>query len=148
MKILVCSIAFAIIGFNLMAQTTETNSPAAAKLTSAVFDWEKMQPTTMANGVRRAVFDGSTATVDKLHCHISTLNPGEVSGAPRLHEQEEVIVVKEGEIEATFDGKSQTVGPGSVIFFASGATTALRNPGKVPATYTVIYYYTPLTPKN
>jgi threonyl-tRNA synthetase len=33
-------------------------------------------------------------------------------------------------------------------FFASGATTQLRNPGKVPATYTVIYYYTPLTPKK
>jgi hypothetical protein len=35
-----------------------------------------------------------------------------------------------------------------VIFFASHATTRLRNPGKVPATYTVIYYYTPQTPKK
>jgi uncharacterized cupin superfamily protein len=62
--------------------------------------------------------------------------------------QEEVVIVKEGTIEATFNGQSQTVGPGSIIFFASGATTCLRNPGKVPATYTVIYYYTPLTPKK
>ena len=148
MKKLFCSIIFAILGFNLTAQTVETNPPAATKLTSAVFDWEKMQPTTVSNGVRRTVFNGPTATLDEINCHITTLNPGQVSGAPRLHVQEEVVVVKEGIVEATFDGKSQTVRPGSVIFFASGATTQLRNPGKVPATYTVIYYYTPLTPKK
>ena len=118
------------------------------KLASAVYDWEKLQPTPVSNGVRRAVFEGPTATLDKLHCHITTLNPGQVSGEPRLHLQEEVIIVKEGTIEATFDGHIQTAGPGAVIFFASHATTRLRNPGKVPATYTVVYYYTPLTPKN
>ena len=75
-------------------------------------------------------------------------NPGQQSGEPRLHVQEEVVVVKEGTVEATYDGHSETVGPGSVIFFASGATTRLRNTGKVPCTYTVIYYYTPLTPKK
>jgi mannose-6-phosphate isomerase-like protein (cupin superfamily) len=148
MKKLFCSTILAILCFNLMAQTTETNSPASTKLTSAVFDWEKMQPVPVTNGVRRTVFDGPTATLDKLHCHITTLNPGQTSGAPRLHLQEEVIVVKEGTIEATFDGQIQTAGPGSVIFFASHATTRLRNPGKVPATYTVINYYTPLTPKK
>jgi mannose-6-phosphate isomerase-like protein (cupin superfamily) len=148
MKKLFCSIIFATLCSNLMAQTMGTNSSAPAKLTSVVFDWEKMQPMTVSNGVRRIVFDGPTMTLDKINCHITTLNPGQVSGAPRLHVQEEVTIVKEGTIEATFDGKSQTVGPGSVIFFASGATTQLRNPGKVPATYTVIYYYTPLTPKK
>ena len=148
MKILVCSIAFAIIGFNLMAQT---NSPAPAspdKLTSAVYNWEKMKPTVVTNGVRRALFDGPTATVDKLHCHITTLKPGEVSSAPHLHLQEEIIIVKEGTVEAVFDGKTETAGAGSVIFFNSHAVTQLRNPGKVPATYTVVYYLTPLTPKE
>jgi mannose-6-phosphate isomerase-like protein (cupin superfamily) len=148
MKKLFCSTICAIFCFNLMAQTTETNPPATTKLTSAVFDWEKMQPVMVTNGVRRTVFDGPTTTLDKLHCHITTLNPGQTSGDPRLHLQEEVIVVKEGTIEATFDGQVQTAGPGSVIFFAAHATTRLRNPGKVPATYTVINYFTPLTPKQ
>ena len=149
MKKLFCSIIFATLGFTLMAQTSETKPAATpAKLPSAVFVWEKMQPVPATNGVRRTLFDGPTATLDKINCHITTLNPGQTSGPPRLHLQEEVIVVKEGTIEATFDVQSQTVGPGSVIFFASHATTCLRNPGKVPATYTVIYYYTPLTPKS
>jgi XRE family transcriptional regulator, regulator of sulfur utilization len=150
-KMTFCSVALITLCTALSAQTL-TNPPAAStnqpKLKSAIYDWEKMQPTIVSNGVRRLLFDGPTATLDKINCHITTLNPGQQSGEPRLHVQEEVVVVKEGTIEATYDGHSETVGPGSVIFFASGATTRLRNPGKVPATYTVIYYYTPLTPKK
>jgi uncharacterized cupin superfamily protein len=146
-----CSVAAAALCSTISAQTREvapTMSSNTTKLVSAVYDWEKMQPMVVSNGVRRTLFEGPTATLDKINCHITTLNPGEQSGEPRLHMQEEVIIVKEGTIEATYDGHSETVGPGSVIFFASHATTRLRNPGKVPATYTVIYYYTPLTPKK
>jgi uncharacterized cupin superfamily protein len=150
-KMIFCSVALFTICTVLSAQTP-TNAPAAPadqpKLKSAIYDWEKMQPTTVSNGVRRLVFDGPTTTLDKINCHITTLNPGQQSGEPRLHVQEEVVIVKEGSVEATYDGHSETVGPGSVIFFASGATTRLRNLGKVPCTYTVIYYYTPLTPKK
>ena len=67
---------------------------------------------------------------------------------PRRHLQEEVIIVKEGLVEANWDGQAKTGGPGSVIFFAAGATTFLRNAGPTPCTYIVIYYYTPLTPKS
>lgn len=127
-----------------------TSMPAAdsTKLASTIYDWEKMQATPTASGVRRNVFDGPTDTVDKLHCHITTLNVGQNSGEPRRHLQEEVIIVKEGKLEATVDGRSQVAGPGSVIHFASNAVTRLRNAGDSPATYIVVYFYTPLTPKN
>lgn len=135
--------------------TTKASPPAAspvatpvAELLSDLYDWEQLTVTSNAKGVRRAVFDGPTATVDKIHCHITTLNPGEKSGEPSKHLQEEVIIVKEGSVEANWDGKSKIGGPGSVIFFASGATTFLRNAGTTPCTYIVIYYYTPLTPKS
>ena len=148
MKMFLCSIVFAVLGLTLPAQVAETKPSAPAKMSSTIFDWEKMQPVPTTNGVRRTLFDAPTATLDKLNCHITTLNPGQASSAaPRHHLQEEIVIVKEGTIEATYDGHFQIVGPGSVIFFASGANTRLRNPGKVPATYTVIYYYTPLTPK-
>ena len=149
MKKLFCSLIFATLGFNLMAQTTNSPAPAAvAKMPSTIFDWEKMTVTPLTNGVRRAVFDAPTASVDNLHCHITTLNPGQNSGEPRRHLHEEVIIIKEGSIEATVDGRTQTVGPGSVIFFAVNAVTRLRNAGDTPATYTVVYYFTPLTPKS
>src|SRR3954466_8528176 len=120
----------------------------AEKLSSAVYDWEKMTVTPTPKGSRRDVFDGPTTSLDKVHCHITTLNPGENSGEPRLHLQEEIIIVKEGLVEMHIDGKNQTAGPGSVFYLAARATTRLRNAGTTPATYIVIYYSTPLTPKS
>jgi mannose-6-phosphate isomerase-like protein (cupin superfamily) len=154
MKSILVSVALLALGMLVGSRLAQNAAPATGaappeKLVSGVFDWDKLAVTPNARGVRRAVFDGSTATLDKLHCHITTLNPGEKSAdLPSLHRQEELMVVKEGLVEALWDGKSQTAGPGSVIFFASGATTQLRNAGKTPCTYIVVYYYTPLTPKN
>lgn len=154
MKTLLLSVALVMFGVlvgSLLAQNAAPSTQTAppAKLVSGVYDWDKLTVTTIPNGVRRMVFDGSTTTLDKLHCHITTLNPGEKSGAqPTHHLQEEIMIVKEGQVEANWDGHAQTAGPGSVIFFASGATTMLRNAGSTPCTYVVLYYYTPLTPKS
>jgi mannose-6-phosphate isomerase-like protein (cupin superfamily) len=149
MKLPLLLSAFATLSLMPSDQTPST-APAKPpdKLASAVFDWEKMAVIPTPKGVRRDVFDGPTATLDKAHCHITTLNPGENSGEPRRHLQEEVIIVKEGLVEATFDGRTQTAGPGSVFFFAADAVTRLRNAGTTPATYIVVNYYTPLTPKS
>jgi len=141
------ALSAAVIGA-LYAQAPTAPKTPAAKLVSAVYEWDQLQPSPLPTGVRRAVFDGPTTTLDRVHCHISTLNPGERSGQPLKHLQEEIVIVKEGTLEANYDGTAKTAGPGSVIFLASGATTFLRNPGKVPVTYTVINYFTPLTPKN
>lgn len=130
------------------AIAVDAPKPSPDRLTSNVFDWTKMEVTPTPKGSRRMVFDGPTATVDKLHCHISTLNPGEKSGEPTKHLQEEVIIVKEGTVEANWDGQKKVGGPGSVILFTAGANTFLRNAGSTPCTYLVIYYYTPLTPKS
>jgi quercetin dioxygenase-like cupin family protein len=48
----------------------------------------------------------------------------------------------------SLDGATQTAGPGSILFFAAGAVTGLRNTGTTPATYYVVYYKTPKTPKS
>jgi uncharacterized cupin superfamily protein len=131
----------------ISAQNSTPTTPST-KLVSNVFEWEKMSVTPTPKGSRRDVFDGPTATVDRMHCHITTLNPGEKSSEASKHLQEEVIIVKDGMVEAHWDGQSKISGPGSVIFFAAGATTFLRNAGTTPCTYVVIYYYTPLTPKK
>lgn len=154
MKTLVRLVMFTLLGSALAAQTPPSaaakSGPASApaKLVSGVYDWKQLEVTPTATGERRALFDGATATLDQIHCHITTLKPGATSGEPRRHLQEEVIIVKEGQVEATFDGKTQTAGPGSVFFFATNAVTRLRNAGDAPATYIVLYYRTPLTPRE
>jgi quercetin dioxygenase-like cupin family protein len=141
-------VAIAVIAvLALMTPFANADTQPVGNLASAAYEWEALPVVKTPKGVRRDVFDGPTATLDKAHCHITTLNPGENSGEPRLHLQEEIIIVKEGTVEATFDGKTQTVGPGSIFFFASNAVTRLRNAGDTPATYIVVYYHTPLTPK-
>ena len=140
--------AFGALCAAFAMSAADSAKASATKLTSKVYDWQQLVPTPTANGVRRDVFDDPTTTLDKMHCHITTLNPGKDSGEPRKHLQEEVLIVKEGLVEAHIDGKTQTAGPGSVFFFAANAVTRLRNAGDTPCTYIVIYYYTPLTPKS
>jgi XRE family transcriptional regulator, regulator of sulfur utilization len=125
------------------------NPPAGATtpLVSKVFDWGSLTAVPIPNGERRMVLDGPTGTVDLLHVHVTTLAPGRISGAPVRHLQEEVLIVKDGAVEVSLDGTTQTVGPGAILFFAAGAVTGLRNVGATPATYYVIYYKTPRTPK-
>jgi len=132
------------------AEATAPASPvpsgATAPLKSKVFDWASLPAVAIPNGERRQVLDGPTETVDLLHVHVTTLAPGKISGAPVRHLQEEVLIVKEGEVDVSLDGTTQKAGPGAILFFAAGAVTGLRNTGTVPATYYVIYYKTPRTP--
>jgi quercetin dioxygenase-like cupin family protein len=126
-------------------------SPAGAppsRLASDVFHVDQLPVTQTPVGFRRQAFEGPTATVDQTHCHITTLNAGASSGAPRKHVQEEIIIIKEGSVEANWDGQSKVAKAGDVIFFAANAVTHLRNVGTTPATYYVIYYRTPLTAKE
>jgi len=116
---------------------------------SSVFDWTTIEAKTTKVGARRDFFDAPTATLDQLECHVTTINPGEAPHAPHQHPEEELIVVKEGTIEAMQNGVTKRVGPGSVIFQASNELHGLRNVGKTPATYHVIKFYPPgLKPKS
>jgi heat shock protein HslJ/mannose-6-phosphate isomerase-like protein (cupin superfamily) len=122
--------------------------PSGTPLASAVFDWPSLTPVKIPNGERRQVLDGATATVDLLHVHVTSLGMGHISGEPVRHPRDEVLIVKDGLVEVSLDGRTQNAGPGAVLFFASGAVTRLKNIGEGPATYYVIYYETPRTPKS
>jgi quercetin dioxygenase-like cupin family protein len=115
---------------------------------STVIDWGKLLFTPTKTGARVAVFDAPTPTLDKFHCHISTLNPGENTGAPHRHPQEELVIIKEGTLEINIDGKLQTATTGSMIFYAANELENMRNVGERPATYYVLQFFTALTPKS
>ena len=132
----------------LLTLATTMQTPTTEPLTSRVIDWNAMTPTPTRTGQRRNVFDAPTGTLDKLHGHITTLNPGENTGPLHRHPQEELVIIKEGTIEVNIDGRSQVVGPGSIVYFSVNENENMTNVGSTPAVYTVIQWFTPKTPKE
>jgi quercetin dioxygenase-like cupin family protein len=129
-----------LVGVTL-AQSKKTLMP------SSVFDWNTVEAKPNKTGARRDFFDSPTTTLDRFECHVTTINPGEAPHAPHQHPEEELIIVKEGTIEAMQNGVITRAGPGSLIFEASNDLHGLRNVGTTPATYHVIKWVTPATPK-
>jgi quercetin dioxygenase-like cupin family protein len=115
---------------------------------SSVFDWTAISVTPTKVGARRAFFQTPTATLPELECHVTTINPGEAPHAPHQHAHEELIIVKEGTVEVTTSGQTKMIGPGSVAFQASNQMHGLKNVGKEPATYFVMTWKSPGTPRS
>jgi uncharacterized cupin superfamily protein len=116
-------------------------------MASHIYHWAQIDLKPSKTGARSTIFDSPTPTLDKFHCHISTLNPGENTGAPHRHPQEEMVVVKSGALEVNIDGHIDTAETGSMVFFAANELENMRNAGSAPATYYVFQFFTPATPK-
>jgi quercetin dioxygenase-like cupin family protein len=110
---------------------------------SRVFDWNSLTPTPNKTGAVRRVVQEPTATLDELEIHVTTLNPGQISHPPHKHPNEELVILDSGKLEATSNGKTRVLGPGSIIFNASNQLHGVRNVGDVPATYHVINWTSP-----
>jgi quercetin dioxygenase-like cupin family protein len=105
---------------------------------SALFTWESVPEKPTAQGGRRTVFAAPTATLDELEYHTTTLKPGASPHAPHTHQNEELIIVKAGAVEAYVNGEWKPAPIGSLIFFASNVPHTVRNTGNEPATYHVV----------
>jgi quercetin dioxygenase-like cupin family protein len=57
---------------------------------------------------------------------------------PHTHPNEELVIIREGQVETLSGGVWKKVGPGGVIFNASNSPHALRNIGTTNAVYHVI----------
>src|SRR5262245_3265907 len=66
---------------------------------SSVFSCDRLKVAQPKTGERRDIFDSATATLDRLECHATTINPGESPHAAHRHPEEELLIVKEGVLE-------------------------------------------------
>lgn len=111
-----------------------------AKLGSTVFTWESREVRPTEVGQYRGVARNPTATLMEFECHITTLNKGNASHAPHIHPQEELIILRTGELDVHLNGAETRVGPGSLFFFASYDWHAVKTVGDTPATYFVFNF--------
>lgn len=119
-------------------QTPAAQSAAPEKLRSQVFRWDSLAAQPTPRGARRDIASASTVTFQNLSLHATTLNAGETPHAPHRHPDEEIIIIKEGSLEATVDGVTRSCGAGSIFFFASNQLHGLKNIGSTSATYYVL----------
>lgn len=135
------SIAFITMGVTLV--TVDVTHSQVSIMQSAIFDWNQVEVKSTATGYSRRFFREPTATLDELECHVTTLKPGEAAHSPHKHPEEEVLIIKEGMVEALVNGQIKKVGPGSVIFQASNQMHNIKNVGETAATYHVFSWHSP-----
>jgi XRE family transcriptional regulator, regulator of sulfur utilization len=129
----------------LPALCAEAQDPSSAgtqepELHSAAYEYASLPERTSSNGKMkgRSVFRGVTTRGQRLTMHISELAPGQAPHPPERQPHDEVIVIREGTLEATLNGKVVRLGPGSVIFSAYKELNGWRNVGTTPAQYYVL----------
>lgn len=117
-------------------------------LSSTIVDWNSVPVKKTDAGSTRQFLRTPTATLNELEVHVTTLEPGKSPHAPHRHGHEELLIIKQGNVEALINGQWKPAGPGSVIFFAANQLHGLRNAGSVPAVYHVVAFKTAATPPD
>jgi len=119
----------------------------SAVMGSRVFDWNDFPAKPTSYGSVRSFCSQPTATLENLELHVTTLNPGMMPHQPHRHPNEEMVIIRQGTVEALSNGEWKPAGAGSVIFNASNQLHGLKNVGAGPAVYHVINWKTAATPK-
>lgn len=113
-------------------------------LGSQAITWEEIQARPAgSSGWSRQVLRQPTATLDELEMHITALPAGRTTHPPHTHANEEIIIIREGTVDAFQNGKTTRVGPGAILFQASNQPHNLVNVGDTTAVYHVINWASP-----
>jgi uncharacterized cupin superfamily protein len=129
--------SLAVIAFLSGLGAASAGSSPAPVLGSSAVSWEELEAR------KGKILQSATATLDELEMHVTHLAPGKEPHPPHKHAAEEVVIIKEGTLEAMQNGKTRRLGPGSVLFQASNQMHGVRNVGEVPAVYHVIRWKSP-----
>jgi quercetin dioxygenase-like cupin family protein len=107
-------------------------------LPSKTYSFDKLPVETSGENRLQHVFDGETHSGVRIELHETDLPPGGAPHPPHHHVHEEMILIREGTMEVTIDGRSAKMGPGSVAYVASNEEHGWRNAGTTRAQYFVL----------
>jgi quercetin dioxygenase-like cupin family protein len=115
------------------------NANAAGKMvTTKIYSYPDLPVKANGANASRAVFDGETHSGYHVDIHMTELGPGMAPHPPHHHVHEEVLMLKNGQLDITANGKTTRVGPGSVVYVASNEEHGWKNPGPDKAEYFVM----------
>ena len=133
MKILLMAVSLLCAG-SVMAQSDT--------IVSKVYHLAALKTEKKETSVRTQILEGKGAVPEYLEIHTTTIGPGKAAHAAHKHDDEEMIIVKEGKIKVTIEGNSKVLGPGSVALAMPGDMHGFENAGTANATYYVLRYHT------
>ena len=95
-----------------------------------LLDWKDMTMKTTDKGESRQIFNQPVAFLNKIDMHATTLNEGQVSHPPHIHRNEEIILMRSGDVQMYIGGKYYPAHAGDIVFLTSGTPHALENKTK------------------
>lgn len=102
---------------------------------SDVYNWNDLKMEKKKSIERREILRGSTRHFEYIEIDAYTLDPKKSLNKYKNDELEELIIIKQGTLKATVNGKSKTLGPGGVALITPGEIRSFENEGKEQASY-------------
>jgi len=107
-------------------------------LPSKAYAFDKLTGRQTATIKSYQILTGDTHSGYRLDLHESELPAGIAPHAPHRHVHEEMLFIREGQMEVTINGESTMLGAGSCAYMASNDLHGYRNPGTAPVKYFVL----------
>lgn len=104
-------------------------------LKSSTYRFEDLTSQKQENATFRPILDGLTRSGTRVDVHEVFLLPGSSPHHAHRHQQEELFLISEGEVQMTINGKATKLGPGSAAYAASEDEHQIQNVGTRPAQY-------------
>jgi quercetin dioxygenase-like cupin family protein len=120
------------------SSTAALEAADSSALPSATFRFEDLKVRQSGQNRGRNVLEGATRSGYKIEMHETELGPGSMPHAAHKHVHEEMMLIREGIMEVTIEGKVSKVGPGGVVYVASNEMHGWRNAGDTTAHYFVL----------
>jgi len=98
----------------------QTSTPSVSHLPSSATRLDDITPKPSGAMTARQFFKGQTHSGFLLDLHETELAAGEAPHAPHQHVHEEMLLIREGQLDVTIEGKTTKLDAGSVAFLTSG----------------------------
>jgi (S)-ureidoglycine aminohydrolase len=107
---------------------------------SDVYQWKNLPVDKKETSERRAILDGKGAVLPNMEVHASTLWPKTGPQPKHIHQEDVMVIIKEGKLKVTIGDKSKTMGPGSIAYAISGDELGVENAGDSKVTYYIMKF--------
>lgn len=113
------------------------NSPVALApgTKSETIIWEDVPVIPTEKGSTRRFYRKPMDLLYEFEMHVTMLNQGITSHPPHTHIDDEIILIKSGNVEEVINDTTKPLGPGSFVFLNGNDPHGIRNIGNGPCEY-------------